>query len=431
MTLFFVGCWNGEEIANSSVDLKESPNSQSSSAALPDNNLTPLPQRPEFELIAENLTNSENEYLGTRELADIQNRLSSPGLTAAEQINLRGALGWYYLRMGDVDAAVAEIDTAFELRKSTPTGYSIRSLQKTRALIYLRLAEVRNCIQRHNCDCCIFPLTGGGLHVEAEPATEARNVLLDLLRTEPNDLALRWLLNLVCMALGEYPDRLTERYLIPPDAFESDYDIGRFVDIASELGVDTLNLCGGVIAEDFDGDGLIDIVTSTYDPRGPLTYYRNRGDGGFEDLSSVSRLDDQLGGLNCLGADYDNDGDTDILVLRGAWLFDLGKIRNSLIRNNGDGTFTDVTRQAGLAVPAYPTQAAVWGDFDSDGDLDLFVGNECRLELFNDGPFPSQLFQNNGDGTFTDIANAAGVTNNRYAKGVTAGDFDNDGDLDL
>ena len=176
----------------------------------------------------------------------------------------------------------------------------------------------------------------------------------------------------------------------------------------------------------------LDIVTSTYDPRGPLRYFRRQADGQFSDDSAASGLAAQLGGLNCIGADYDNDGDNDILVLRGAWLLDDGQIRNSLLRNNGDRTFTDVTRQAGVAEPARPTQAAVWGDFDNDGDLDLFVGNESRLrENSRVGGYPSQLFQNNGDGTFTDIARRAGVTNDRYAKGVTVGDYDNDGDLDL
>ncbi|MEM7316799.1 MAG: CRTAC1 family protein, partial [Planctomycetota bacterium] len=88
---------------------------------------------------------------------------------------------------------------------------------------------------------------------------------------------------------------------------------------------------------------------------------------------------------------------------------------------------------AGLATPAFPTQAAVWGDFDNDGWLDLYVGNESRAGLDEEpgGDFPSQLFRNNGDGTFTDIGQRSGVTNDRYCKGVAAGDYDNDGDLDL
>lgn len=117
----------------------------------------------------------------------------------------------------------------------------------------------------------------------------------------------------------------------------------------------------------------------------------------------------------------------------------MGKIRNSLLRNNGSSspnsniTFTDVTRTAGLAEPAFPTQAASWGDYDNDGDLDLYVVNESQSgsNAGTESNFPSQLFRNNGDGTFTDIAAEAGVTNDRFSKGVTAGDYDNDGDLDL
>ena len=197
-----------------------------------------------------------------------------------------------------------------------------------------------------------------------------------------------------------------------------------------DTGPEVLDLCGGAIVEDFDGDGLLDIVSSTFDIEGPLKYFRNQGDGTFEDRAAVSRLDDQLGGLNCVAADYDNDGDVDILVLRGAWLLHDGRIRNSLLRNEGDGTFFDVTSAAGLAGPAAPTQAAVWGDFDLDGDLDLYVGNETfgRGSSFDN---PSQLFENLGDGTFRDIAPKAGVTNDIFSKGVTAGDDDNDGDPDL
>jgi hypothetical protein len=184
--------------------------------------------------------------------------------------------------------------------------------------------------------------------------------------------------------------------------------------------------------DDFDNDGFLDVVTSTIDPSGPLTFYRNKGAGPFEDRSQYSTLDQQLGGLNCLSADYDNDGDLDLLVLRGAWLDDEGRIRNSLLRNNGDGTFLDVTRSAGVAEPAAPTQAAAWGDFDNDGDLDLYVCNESGTETSEGGTsYLSQLFMNQGDGTFSDMAGIARVTNDRFCKAVTAGDYDNDGDLDL
>ena len=238
-----------------------------------------------------------------------------------------------------------------------------------------------------------------------------------------------WLLNLIAMAAGDYPLAVPPELLIPQKAFRSEQEVPRMVDVAPELGVDTFNQCGGVVTDDFDGDGLIDVVTSTFDPHGPLTFYGNDGTGRFRDRSAGSGLDDQLGGLNLVGGDYDDDGDLDLYVLRGAWLFDDGRIRNSLLRNDGNGTFTDVTREAGMAEVRMPTQSAVWGDLDDDGDLDLYVVNESPARMPR--RFPSQLWRNEGDGTFVDVAGQAGVLNHSYGKGVTAGDYDNDGDLDL
>jgi hypothetical protein len=92
------------------------------------------------------------------------------------------------------------------------------------------------------------------------------------------------------------------------------------------------------------------------------------------------------------------------------------------LRNNRDGTFTDVTYAAGLAASNHPTQTAAWADFDNDGDLDLYIGNESA---------PSQLFVNDGNGGFTNRARSAGVENLRFAKGVSWGDYDADGYPDL
>ena len=188
--------------------------------------------------------------------------------------------------------------------------------------------------------------------------------------------------------------------------------------------------------DDFDNDGLLDIMTSTWDPCGSMAYYRNDGNGSFSDHTSRAGLSGQLGGLNMVQADYDNDGWMDALVMRGGWMRENGRIRMSLLRNNADGTFSDVTVESGLSRPSYPSQSAAWADYDSDGDLDLFSCSESEpvrgydLVTF-DVKFPSQLFRNNGDGTFTDVANEAGVTNLRYCKGSAWGDFDGDGDPDL
>ena len=378
-----------------------------------------------FRGLAYQLHNSLNEYHGSLQIPLLQNLLELPGLSRDQSADLHRKLSQELLKMGEIEGAIHHLDLALAQSQSAQVYFR-------RGVTYLRQSEVKNCIGRHNADSCLLPLKGGGLHEIRRPAENARKNFERYLELEPDSMAGRWLLNLTSMALGDYPDGVPEKYLIPPTAFESDYSIGRFPDIAPELGLDTFNLCGGSIVDDFDNDGFLDIITSTSDPDGPLKFYRNLGNGRFEDASSYSGVDQQLGGLNIIAADYDNDGDLDVLVLRGAWLFDQGRITNSLLRNNGDRTFSDVTRTAGLAEPALPTQAAAWGDFDNDGDLDLYVANEDRSEdPSSSEAYPSQLFRNNGNGPFTDIAGQAGVANYRYAKGVAAGDFDNDGDLDL
>ena len=345
----------------------------------------------EFLAIAERLEQSENPYLGRRQVSRITTRLASAGFP--EQVSLQVQLAGHELRLGQTGAAVRHLEEAFQqlrTRHITPP----LAMHKARAIAYLRLAEVSNCIQRHHSDCCIFPLAGGGIHGDKSAAGEARSSLLTILAQEPEDLLFQWLLNIVCMAVGEFPDGVPEAFRCPESALRRPVDVGRFVDVAPSLGVDTFDLCGGVVVEDFDQDGFLDIVSSTFDPRGSLTYHRNVGNGAFHNLTVPAGLDCQLGGLNCIGGDYDNDGDIDILVLRGAWLMDEGRIRNSLLRNHGDGTFSDVTHAAGLASPAYPSQTAVWGDFDNDGWLDLFVGNESRMDQVPPGgDYPCQLFQ--------------------------------------
>ena len=119
-----------------------------------------------------------------------------------------------------------------------------------------------------------------------------------------------------------------------------------------------------------------------------MGFYHNNGDGTFSERSEQAGLTAQLGGININHADYNNDGWLDILVMRGGWEFPM---RDSLLKNNGDGTFTDVTAATGLALPAYPTPTAAWADYDNDGFVDVFVGNENA---------PGQLFRNKGDWDF-------------------------------
>ncbi len=393
-------------------------------------NLTPI--RAEFLRVADELYGGSDFYFGRQQLAAWQGALDVPNLPLPRRIQAHAKLSVELLRVGDIDACLEHIGEARRLAEGDPAMRSVMpQILRNQGMMYLRKAELENCIARHNAECCQFPLRGGGVHEVRSPAESAAECFERFLQLEPGDLRVRWLLNLTHMALGDHPEGVPERDRIPPSAFESDADIGRFANIASDVGIDSFDLAGGSLVEDFDGDGFLDIITSTVDPRGSMTYYRNRGDGTFEDRTAVSGLIDQLGGLNCISGDYDDDGDVDVLVLRGAWLFEAGQIRNSLLRNGGDGTFTDVTHAAGLATPARPTQAATFLDYDLDGDLDLYVGNESRAGAEAGQDFPSQLFRNEGDGTFADVSAAAGVTNDRYCKGVAAGDYDNDGDPDL
>jgi hypothetical protein len=141
------------------------------------------------------------------------------------------------------------------------------------------------------------------------------------------------------------------------------------------------------------------------------------------------------GGLNLVQADYNNDGFLDVLVLRGAWFGEAGRHPNSLLRNNGDGTFSDVTDEAGL-LSFHPTQTAAWFDFDQDGWLDVFIGNETGgSALFGgmreSGDHACELYRNNRDGTFTECAAAAGLNVRAFVKGVAAEDCNNDGRMDL
>jgi hypothetical protein len=295
----------------------------------------------------------------------------------------------------------------------------VPEMNRTLGLACLHKAEMDNGLYRAPLDRCLFQRGRESRMAEPEAFDRAVKYFLAYLAQKPDDLEVRWLLNLAEMALGRYPDGVPQRYLVPLSAFESKADIGRFVDVAPEAGLTAFSLAGGAIVEDFDNRGLLDVVTSSMDVCEPLHYFRNNGDGTFGERTMEAGLSDQLGGLNIIQTDYNNDGCMDILVLRGGWEF---PVRKSLLKSNCNGTFSDVTAQSGLAKTGTSTQTAVWADIDNDGLLDLFVGRE-------DGA--SELFRNNGDGTFEDISRSSGVGHRAFTKGVVAADYDNDGYVDF
>ncbi len=367
-------------------------------------------------------------YLGTAELDNLRQAFAtaSESTDSVELFRLNLRIGEAELKHGNLRLAIAHLKQALALTKQA--GANTRALNYTRfrlGIAYMRLGETQNCCLHNTPESCIVPIRNGGLHSQQEGSKNAISYLSKVLDSGERDPSIyfpsRWLLNIAHMTLDAYSDGVPERHRVPPKVFASEVQFPRFTNIAAGLNVNSFNLCGGAIVDDFDNDFHLDIITSTWDPKGQLRYYRNEGDGTFTERTKEAGLTGLFGGLNMVQADYDNDGDTDILVLRGAWLGSL-EHPNSLLQNNGDGTFTDVTFAAGIGDVHFPTQTASWADFDQDGDLDLFVGNEHTDGL----RAPSQLFKNNGDGTFTDVAAAAGVENLAYTKGAVWGDYNND-----
>lgn len=346
-----------------------------------------------------------------------------------KEIELRKAAADNLLRAGDSAGAVEELEKIRSLShdKGVPLEPAFdKQVREALAISYLRLGEQENCIAMHGQDSCIFPIHGGGVHKATRGAEGAIREYTALLEKNPKNQIARWLLNVAYMALGRYPQDVPRAWLIPPSTFASDADIGRFTDFAPAASILHTGHSGGVCMEDFDGDGLLDLIVSSSYPLDQIQYFHNDGDGYFSDRTKQSGLWGEIGGLNIVCADYNNDGHPDLLILRGGWFGEHGKYPMSLMRNNGNGTFDDVTEEAGL-MSLHPTQTAAWADFDGDGWLDLFVGHEQTGKESH----PSQLFHNNHDGTFTEVAAANKLDKLGFVKGVAWGDFNNDGRPDL
>ena len=227
-------------------------------------------------------------------------------------------------------------------------------------------------------------------------------------------------------------------------------DGGRFTDVTAAAGLSDSSWSFGVAAGDYDNDGHTDLYVTQL---GRNTLYRNRGDGTFEDRTAVAGVGDRHWGASAAFADYDGDGWIDLYVTNYVD-FELGAIpargqsetcrwRNLevycgprglratgdvLYRNNGDGTFSDVSLKSGIELkdPLYGLGVS-WADYDNDGDVDLYVANDST---------PNSLFRNNGDGSFSEIAMPAGCAysgdgREQAGMGVDWGDYDGDGWLDV
>jgi FG-GAP-like repeat/ASPIC and UnbV len=318
------------------------------------------------------------------------------------------------------------LDVLTAVLQSTDRPAARRLVMQMMAIAWLRIGERTNCINNHTVESCVFPIRGSGIQSNKTGSSQAIELYEELLKEDSTDLESRWLLNIAYMTIGEYPSRVPATWLLKGLGGDTAGSIKPFMEMAGGTGLDVNNMAGGSLIEDMDNDGNLDVVTSSWGLEDGMHYSRNNGDGTFTDLSARSGLKDITGGLNIMQTDFNNDGLKDIFVLRGAWKGKYGREPVSLLRNNGDGTFTDVTKESGL-LSLHPTQTAVWADFNNDGWLDVFVGPESS----GDEIFPCELYLNNHDGTFTESALQAGCQVIDFVKGVTAGDYNNDGWADI
>lgn len=338
------------------------------------------------------------------------------------------------LRSGQIEKCIDALEKYLEKNNLTyNTSLDINLKDQTSmpvvallALAYLRLGEVTNCRNQHNEHSCILPLQEEGQHVNKDGSKMAIEIYEKIYAKYPSD-GLKWLLNLAHMTIGTYPNDVPESYRITYPNWEmEESDFPAFKEVAMALGIAQDGLSGGACFDDFNNDGLIDLFITSYGMEDQCHLFINTG-SGFHESTEAAGLSGIVSGLNCIHADYDNDGNNDILILRGAWLDKGGNHPNSLLRNNGDGTFSDVTKSSGI-YSKHPTQTAAWADINLDGHLDLFIGNETQGNRLH----YCELFINLGDGTFIEDAAKHNLSKIKgFVKGVSFGDINNDGWPDL
>jgi hypothetical protein len=337
--------------------------------------------------------------------------------------DLKNSLGMALLKLGEEEKAIKVYE---ELLALPAVMFDKERILPQLSLAYMRLGEKVNCLHNHTAESCIFPLSFAAVHSDKRGSQKAIELYESILKSNPGNLEARWLLNIAYMTVGGYPQNVPEKYLLKllPDEAQN---FKPFVDIASNLGLDKKTMAGGSIVDDFNNDGYPDLVLSSWGLKEKMSFFKNNGNGSFSDVSVASGLAQFTGGLYMVQTDYNNDGFKDIFVLRGAWKKEYGNEPNSLLRNNGDGTFTDVTKESGL-LSFHPTQAATWADFNNDGWLDVFIGNETSSQK---ATHPCELYINNKNGTFTNLAKECNAGIVAFVKGVTSGDYNNDGWMDI
>ncbi|MDE0637370.1 MAG: CRTAC1 family protein [Candidatus Poribacteria bacterium] len=219
---------------------------------------------------------------------------------------------------------------------------------------------------------------------------------------------------------------------------------GTFSDITAAAKVGDTGYGMGCVFADYNGDGNVDLYVTNY---GENVLYQNNGNGTFTDVTKIAGVGCPLWSTGAAFADYDGDNDLDLYVCNYV-NYDLEQFQqqkeeslqsgklvpnalnptafesqdNVFYRNNGDGTFSDITAETGVTAPGGRSMQAIFCDFDNDNDMDLYIANDTS---------ENHIFRNDGDGTFTDVSAESWAADFRGSMGLAAGDYDADGDIDL
>ncbi|HJW30782.1 MAG TPA: VCBS repeat-containing protein, partial [Saprospiraceae bacterium] len=227
------------------------------------------------------------------------------------KINLMVMYGFELLKAGETREAIdvfQQVLTAVAPMQIPGKEKTALEVKKLLALAELRLGEQENCFINHTGASCIIPIAKAGQHTKVEGSTMAIKLYEEILTQSPDDLTSKFLLNIAAMTLGEFPDGIPKSMRVPDGLFTSKVSFPQFPDIAPELGFTSRGLAGGIAIEDFDNDGDLDIITTEWGFHDQIRYYKNNGEGGFDDVTMQSGLKGVTGGLNINHTDYNNDG---------------------------------------------------------------------------------------------------------------------------